>query len=208
MPDVFSSLFSIIKTWVATMYRYTRSMRDAMVAKYRIVFNRILVLFQFQPKPNGKNQTLPSQIGEKTPVEKDAGLIADEVFEAFNELAEKNDGLIKQFREAFNERAENPLMGEPGGQEGLVSVLADLLWTSPPESYLNNSYYSDFVKNGVAIDADLKEEFHIALKSIATRYQYVLLSMDKRQKKRNCSLSNLLKALFAFYIDNKAAYPY
>lgn len=132
--------------------------------------------------------------------------VATAVFEAFQQLAQDREEVIGLFHSAFTERAKNPSLFESKGQKGLMFALTKLLWSIPEKSYFSTT--RSYNEESASVDQFFSENFQTALQDLTIECPGVLLSMRRHLEERGYSYTDLLRALFLFYHDNKDVDPY
>jgi len=133
--------------------------------------------------------------------------MAEELAEAFQELAIRNGALVKQFWDAYVERGTTPGLSESDEEDGLVLVLTDLLWGPPPASYFDSSSYSQRDLEARDVARLVGEEFRKALTLVAERHPHVLEWLSHYKIEQRRTGVELLRAYLAFYARNRRAYP-
>jgi hypothetical protein len=128
-----------------------------------------------------------------------------DVFATISELADQHGNLIKQFWEAFEERATDPFLAESREQDGLALTLEGFLGNYPDKFYLNFSQREPAINTSID---QIKVHFSSALERIVHHNPHVFQSLQEIHEETGWSLFDTLKALFVKYINNKNAYPY
>ena len=141
--------------------------------------------------------------------------MAKEVADAFDNLIKDHCGLVKRFKESFEERAKITELCE-ARKNGLALALI-----SPQGGFPDRSYFaiprvrykeSDLMYTGLKPISDEFKEFnqslHQALNVIINDYPDILFEYESYCQQMGCSMKDFIMALFASYSDNKNAYPY
>jgi hypothetical protein len=127
--------------------------------------------------------------------------MADQIFDAFNELIQTSSGVVTRFHEAFIERSKVASLRESHPKFGLAYALTQLLWQSPPDAYF--SFTRSASDKPVAVSPGFPEEFRDAVKCVANKYPRVLrMMMENHGRNREIPLRIFLGALLTLYAEN------
>jgi|SRR5882672_11326829 len=151
--------------------------------------------------PRGGRGSIPAM---KNVVEISRSDLSNLICAAFDELAEKNGTVVKDFRQAFETRTQSTELAEwGGGIRSLTKTLGVLLRRVPPDSYFRRRYPRDSYR-----DTEFHSEFRKAIAMLVRTDAEALEGFEDHVRQAKLDRVEALRALLARYAKNRDVYPY
>jgi hypothetical protein len=124
--------------------------------------------------------------------------------DALSRLAANKPNLLHSFLEVFAERSQFPELPESRGEDGLSTILSEILWTYAPDSYFDR--HSSDVPGIPASQSEISN-ISIGLAEAARKYPFVIDDFRRFRQNRKTTIESTLEAGLRFYVANRAVLP-